>query len=48
MVIDIIPFPYVFHMGGAPTWVIADESSTSTTSHDHSSRTQQIITLHHN
>jgi hypothetical protein len=48
MIIDANPFPYAFYMGGSPRWVIVDESSTSTTPHDHSSRTQQITAIHHN
>jgi hypothetical protein len=38
MVIDANPFPHVFLMGGAPIWEIADESSASTTPHDHNNR----------
>jgi hypothetical protein len=45
MVIDANVFPHVFLMGGAPRWAIIDESSTSTTPHDHSSRTQQITAI---
>jgi hypothetical protein len=37
MVIDTNPFPYALYMGGAPRWVIADESLASTTPHNHSS-----------
>jgi hypothetical protein len=48
MVIDTNLFPHVFHMGGAPRRAIADESSASTTSHKHSSRTRQITIVHHN
>jgi hypothetical protein len=48
MIIDANHFPYAFYMGGAPRWVIDDESLATTTPHDHNSRTQKITTVHHN
>jgi hypothetical protein len=47
MVSDANLFPHVFIMGGAPKWAIADESSASTTPHDHS-HIRQITAIHHN
>jgi hypothetical protein len=48
MIIDANPFLYTFYMEGPPKWVIADESSTSTIPHDHSSRTRQITAIYQN
>jgi hypothetical protein len=48
MIIDANLFTHVFHMGGSPGWEIANESLASTIPHDHSSRTWQITTIHHN